>query len=172
MEGFVFGNVDKVPLPKVETFTFLHPSVEAIFYTPAGELHVQHTSYVITAITLILLIVFGCCCYKNLSFRRFFVTKISSLGSFLYIKMTTENFRLKKESASLNRKIDKNWSDIEKMERLIERKAALQSKLPVLNEAPESAEPSAPPQKKAQVQIHQSSSQVTLKQNPTTPHGK
>ena len=68
--------------------------------------------------------------------------------------MTTENFRLKQESASLNRKIDKNWSDIEKMERLIERKAALQSKLPVLNEAPESAEPSAPPQKRAQVQIH------------------
>ena len=58
------------------------------------------------------------------------------------------------------------------MERLIERKAALQAKLPVLNEAHESAEPSAPPQKRAQVQIHQFSSQVSLKQNPTTPRGK
>ena len=86
--------------------------------------------------------------------------------------MTTESFRLKKESANLNRKIDKNWSDIEKMERLIERKAALQAKLPVLNEAPEGTQPSAPPQKKAQVQIHQSSSQVSLKQHPTTPRGK
>ena len=172
MEGFVFSNVDKAPLPQVETFTFLHPSVEAFFYTPAGELHVEHTSYVITAITLILAIVFGCCCYRNLSFRRFFINKISSLGSFLYIKMTTESFRLKKESANLNRKIDKNWSDIEKMERLIERKAALQAKLPLLNEAPEGTQPSAPPQKKAQVQIHQSSSQVSLKQNPTTPRGK
>ena len=83
-----------------------------------------------------------------------------------YHKMTTESFRLKKESANLNRKIDKNWSDIEKMEKLIEKKAALQAKLPVLNEAPEGAQPSAPPQKiRAQVQIHQSSSQASLKQN-------
>ena len=59
------------------------------------------------------------------------------------------------------------------MEKLIEKKAALQAKLPAFEEAPEGARPSAPPQgARAQVQIHQSSSQASLKQNSTAPRGK
>ena len=63
------------------------------------------------------------------------------------------------------------------MERLIEKKAALQAKLPALEEAPEGVPgPSAPSQgARAQVEIHQppSSSHTSLKvQNSTSPRGK
>ena len=59
--------------------------------------------------------------------------------------MTSENYRLKREHSDLNKKINQNWNDIERMEALISKKAALQAILPENepNNAP--SVPSAPP---------------------------
>ena len=155
MEKFTFSNIDKSPLPDIPTFTFLHPSIEKFFITPAGELHIQNTSYVVSSVFIIIFIIIGCCCVKNLAFRNFFINKFTTIKESLYMKMTSETYRLKKEHASLNKKIDQNWCDIERMEKLIQKKAALQARLPS-NETNSQAAPSAPPAQdnRATVEIH------------------
>ena len=78
--------------------------------------------------------------------------------------MTSENYRLKREHSDLNKKINQNWNDIERMEALISKKAALQAILPANepNNAPSA--PSAPPapqpdqDNRVTVEIHPQSS--------------
>ena len=70
--------------------------------------------------------------------------------------MTSEAYRQKRECSDLVKKINKNWTDIERMEALISKKAALQARLPS-NEPSNSPAPSAPPatqDKRATVEIH------------------
>ena len=156
MEKFTFSNIDKTPLPDIPQFTFLHPSIEKFFMTPAGELHIQNTSYVVSTVFIVSAIVIGCCCVKNQGFRNFFITKFNAIKETLYIKMTSENYRLKREHSDLNKKINQNWNDIERMEALISKKAALQAILPA-NEPNNETAPSAPPaaqDNRATVEIH------------------
>ena len=124
--------------------------------TPAGELHIQHTSYVVSTVFIIIAIIIGCCCIKNLAFRNFFITKFNTIKESLYMKMTSETYRLKREHSDLNKKINQNWTDIERMEALISKKAALQAILPS-NESNNETSPSAPPatqDNRATVKIH------------------
>ena len=144
MEEFTFSNIDKTPLPNIPQFTFLHPKIEDFFLTPAGELHIENTSYVVTSIFIVSAIVVTCCCVKNQGFRNFFITKFNIIKEALYIKLTSENYRLKREHADLNKKINQNWNDIERMEALIAKKAALQAVIPT-NEHSSAPSPSAPP---------------------------
>ena len=70
--------------------------------------------------------------------------------------MTSETYRLKREHSDLNKKINQNWTDIERMEALISKKAALQAILPS-NESNNETSPSAPPatqDNRATVEIH------------------
>ena len=148
MQEFSFSNIPLRDLPEIPQFTFLHPTVEKFFVTPAGELHVENTSYVVITVVACFCIIMACCCAKNIAFRTFFITKFNDLKTSLYIKMTTEEYRDKKQCDDLNKKINKNWSDIGKMEALIAKKAALQARLPVNSNdsiAPSySSTPSAP----------------------------
>ena len=148
MQEFSFSNIPIRDLPDIPQFTFLHPTVEKFFVTPAGELHVENTSYVVITVVACFCIIMACCCAKNIAFRTFFITKFNDLKTSLYIKMTTEEYRDKKQCDDLNKKINKNWSDIGKMEALIAKKAALQARLPVNSSdsiAPSySSTPSAP----------------------------
>ena len=159
MSAYTFSNIDKSPLPDIPQFTFLHPSIEQFFLTPAGELHIQNTSYLVSTVFIIITIVIGCCCYRNLAFRNFFITRFTAIKESLYIKLTSENYRLKREHADLNKKVNQNWVDIERMESLISKKAALLARLPA-NEPKNRAAPSAPsapldtPDNRATIEIH------------------
>ena len=141
MASFTFSNIDKTELPPVPQFTFLHPSLESIILTPAGKLHVQNISYMVSTVTLVTILVLACCCFKNNAFRTWSMAKLTSLKNSLYEKFTSEEFRLKQEHKSLNKKVNQNWLDIERMESLINKKAALLSKLPAETSK---ASPSAP----------------------------
>ena len=66
------------------------------------------------------------------------MSKFTSLKDSLYVKITSEEFRLKREHKNLNKKVNQNWVDIERMESLISKKAA---KLPAETSK---ATPSAP----------------------------
>ena len=158
MSSYTFSNIDKSPLPPVPQFTFMHPNLESFFLTPAGELHVQNTSYLISTVIIIIGVVLACCCYKNIAFRNCFIAKFTALKDSLYIKITSEEFRLKREHKDLNKKVNQNWVDIERMESLISKKAALLARLPA--EPASRATPSAPrapldtPDKRAPIEIH------------------
>ena len=164
MEKFTFSNIDKSPLPEIPQFTFLHPSIEKFFITPTGELHIHNTSYVVITVFVIISIIIGCCCAKNMAFRDFFITRFNAIKNTLYIKMTSEAYRQKRECSDLVKKINKNWTDIERMEALISKKAALQARLPAkssdspapsYSSAPSA--PAAPPStqdRRATVEIH------------------
>ena len=159
MSAYTFSNIDKSPLPQIPQFTFMHPSIESFFLTPAGELHVENTSYLVSSVFLIITIVIGCCCYRNIAFRNCFIARFTALKESLYIKITSEEFRLKREHKDLNKKVNQNWVDIERMESLISKKAALLARLPA-NEPASRATPSAPrapldtPDNRAPIEIH------------------
>ena len=73
--------------------------------------------------------------------------------------MTSETYRLKREHSDLNKKINQNWNDIERMEALISKKAALQAILPAneTNNETVASAPSAPPadqDNRVTVEIH------------------
>ena len=135
--------MDKDPIPPTAQFTFLHPSIESIFLTPAGQLHVTNTSYVLTTVFIVIVLAIGCCCYKNPSCRNCFVTKITALQEKLYVKFTSKEFRDKRELKDLNDKVNSNWVQIERMEGLIAKKSALLAKLPA-NSPPSRPAPPAP----------------------------
>merc|ERR1712030_287531 len=63
------------------------------------------------------------------------------MGSTLYELCTTEQFRLKQKRHQLDKKIDKSYTELKKMEDLIEKKKEIHKKLP----RAQSAEPTAPP---------------------------
>ena len=157
MASYTFSNIDKSSLPPVPQFTFLHPSLESIILTPAGELHVQNISYLVSTVTFVIGVVLACCCYRNIAFRNWSMAKFTSLKDSLYEKITSEEFRLKREHKNLNKKVNQNWVDIERMESLISKKAALLAKLPAETSK---ATPSAPrppldaPDNKAPIEIH------------------
>ena len=172
MSQFTFSNVDKDPIPPTAQFTFLHPNIESIFLTPAGQIHVANTSYVFTTVFVIMVLAIACCCYKSPSCRNGFVTKVTALQEKLYVKLTSKEFRDKRELKDLNDKVNSNWDQIERMEGLIAKKSALLAKLPA--NSPSRPAPPAPPAASAPLdspdiataEIHsapaRSSSSVTL----------
>ena len=125
MSSFTFSNVDKDEIPPVAQFTFLHPSLESVFLTPAGQIHVANTSYVFTTAFVIILLAIGFCCYKSPTCRHGFVTRVTALQEKAYVKVTSKEFRDKRELKSLNDKVNTNWVQINNMEALIAKKTAL-----------------------------------------------
>ena len=130
----------------------LHPKLEKFLFDEAGELRIDHVSYTGFAITIFILIVCGCCCWKVACFRLFFFSKGNLIVKQLYTFFTTERFRLKKEKKGLDKDIDKSWAELKRMEEVIARKSELKRKLPPTSKdkvptVPSGAEkrPSAPP---------------------------
>ena len=89
---------------------------------------------------LLLLIVFGCCCWKVECFRTFAFAQIRNAYEFLYKVFTTSEFRLKQERNKLDTKIEKGYAELKKMEGLVDKKLELNKKVPRHG----NAEPSAP----------------------------
>jgi len=164
LNSFTFSNVDKLDIPPPEQFTFLHPSLESVFLTPAGQIHVANTSYVCTTIFVIILLAVSFCCYKSPACRNGFITRITALKERAYIKLTSKEYREKRELEDLNNKVNTNWQQISNMEALIAKKTALLAS----RQAP-SHPPTAPLDTPdiAQADVHaspaRSSSTVTLK---------
>ena len=117
--------MDKLDIPPPEQFTFLHPSLESIFLTPAGQVHIANTSYFFTIILIIILLGVSFCCYKSPACRNGFVSRITTLKEKAYITLTSKEYREKKELEDLNNKVNTNWQQISNMEALIQKKTAL-----------------------------------------------
>ena len=88
---------------------------------------------------LLLLIVFGCCCWKVECFRTFAFAKVRTVYEFLYKVFTTSEFRLKRERNKLDSKIEKGHAELKRIEGLVDKKLELNKKVPRLGN-----EPSAP----------------------------
>ena len=154
MSDYVFSNIDKTALPEIQSFTVLHPVLEQFFFTEAGELNIHHAGYVGSSLFIVIVGTFACCCWRNLAFRQFFLSKGTFLINYIYNLFTSEEYRLKKESDKLDEEIGEKWDELKKMESLIAKKAELRRKLPDLENKPE---PSAPLQSGAQThcEVHQ-----------------
>ena len=174
LNSFTFSNVDKLDIPPPEQFTFLHPSLESIFLTPAGQVHIAHTSYFFTIIFIIIFLGVSFCCYKSPACRNGFVSRITTLKEKAYITLTSKEYRENKELEDLNNKVNTNWQQISNMEALIQKKTALLAARQVPSHPPtalsSSNSPSAPIDTPdiAQADVHvtpiRSSSTTTLKQ--------
>ena len=175
LNSFTFSNVDKLDIPPPEQFTFLHPSLESIFLTPAGQVHIEHTSYFFTIIFIIIFLGVSFCCYKSPACRNGFVSRITKLKEKAYITITSKEYRENKELEDLNEKVNTNWQQISNMEALIQKKTALLAARQVQSHPPtapsSSHAPSAPlddPDSIAQADVHvtpiRSTSATTLKQ--------
>ena len=175
LNDFTFSNVDKLDIPPPEQFTFLHPSIESIFLTPAGEIHIEHTSYFFTIFFIIVFLGVSFCCYKSPACRNGFISKIKNLKEKAYVTVTSKEYRENKELEDLNEKVNTNWQQISNMEALIQKKTALLAARQNQSHAPpaqsSSHAPSAPledPDSIAQADVHvtpgRSSSATTLKQ--------
>ena len=103
MNKFVFSNIDQKPLPVHPPLTMLHPTVEEFLFDEAGEIRANHVSYTGLVIFLLICIFCGCCCWKCVSFREFFVTKTKMGVNMIYKWFTTENYRLSKEAKQLDK---------------------------------------------------------------------
>ena len=125
LNSFTFSNVDKLDIPPPEQFTFLHPSLENIFLTPAGQIHVEHTSYFFTIIFIIIFLGVSICCYKSPACRNGFISRITKLKEKAYITVTSREYRENKELEDLNEKVNTNWQQISNMEALIQKKTQL-----------------------------------------------
>ena len=177
LNSFTFSNVDKLDIPPPEQFTFLHPSLESIFLTPAGQVHIAHTSYFFTIIFIIILLGVSFCCYKSPACRNGFVSRITTLKEKAYITLTSKEYRDNKELEDLNNKVNTNWQQISNMEALIQKKTALLAARQIPSHPPpdfsSSNSPSAPAAPIdtpdiVQAEVHvapvRSSSSTTLKQ--------
>ena len=152
LHDFTFSNIDQQPIFNNPPLTMLHPKLEKFLFDEAGELRIDHVSYTGSAITIFILIVCGCCCWKVACFRLFFFSKGNMVVKQLYTFCTTEKFRLKKEKKGLDKDIDKSWAELKRMEEVIARKSELKRKLPPTSKdkvpsVPSGTEkrPSAPP---------------------------
>ena len=125
LSSFTFSNVDKLSIPPPEQFTVLHPSIESIFFTEAGQVHIAHTSYFFTIIFFLTLLGIGLCCCKFPACRNGFISRIINLKEKAYIAFTSKEFRDQKELEDLNIKVNTNFRQIEDMEQLIAKKTAL-----------------------------------------------
>ena len=157
---YVFSNIDPKPLPSVPSLTILHPTLERFFFTSAGEVNITHVSYLGSTVFVIIIMIFLCCCWKNDSFRKFFISKTELLINWTYTLMTTETYRLQKETETLDKEIDKSWNELKPMEDVIAKKQELKRKLPVPSQKEPSTtqeEPSAPPltSSKVSCDVHQ-----------------
>ena len=82
--------------------------------------------------------------------------------------MTTEEYRDKKECSDLNKKINKNWTDIGRMEALIAKKAALQARLPAnSSDSPAPSYSSAPSAPAAPPSTHDRRTTVEIHHQPS-----
>ena len=161
LQEYEFSNIDSLKMDPEPSLTVLHPSLERFFYTPAGELKVEHVSSVGVGIGLLLLIVLSCCCWKVKCFRTFAFAQVRTAYDFLYQVFTTSEFRLKQERKKLDIKIEKSYAELKKMEGLVDKKLELNKKVPRQG----NAEPSAPMEDsiskvsgnvKAEVDVHTS----------------
>ena len=103
-------------------------------------------------------------CWKVQCFRECAFAQIQKAYSTLYKLCTTSEYRLKQKRHQLDKKIDKGYDELKKMEGLIEKKKEINKKLP----RAKSVEPSAPmaeaiekssgelrvPQPKSMVDVH------------------
>merc|ERR1711888_472288 len=90
---------------------------------------------------LFLITIIAICCWKVKCFRECAFSQIQKAHSTLYELCTTEQFRLKQKRHQLDKKIDKGYNELKKMEGLIEKKKEINKILP----RAQSAEPTAPP---------------------------
>ena len=140
LRDYEFSNIDSLKMDPEPSLTILHPSLEQFFYTQAGELKIEHVSLVGVSMGLLLLIVFGCCCWKVKCFRDFAFAQIRNAYEFLYKVFTTSEYRLKQERNKLDTKIERGYAELKKMEGLVDKKIELNKKVPRHG----NAEPSAP----------------------------
>merc|ERR1712082_363968 len=136
-----FSNIDSLQEDKEPRLTILHPSMERFFYDEAGQLKVENASLMGTGMVLFLIIIIAICCWKVKCFRECAFSQIQKAYSTLYKLCTTEQYRLKQKRRQLDKKIDKGYNELKKMEGLIEKKKEINKKLP----RAKSVEPSAPP---------------------------
>ena len=92
----------------------LHPTVEKFIFDEAGEINVAHVSYAGTAVFMLILTFCICCCWKNVVFRMFFISKAELVINKIYTMCTTENFRLAREAKNLDKELEKKLERVEK----------------------------------------------------------
>ena len=141
IRDYEFSNIDSLQEDKEPRLTILHPSMERFFYDEAGQLKVENASLMGTGMFLLLITILVLCCWKVTCFREGVFSIIQKAHSTLYELCTTEQFRLKQKRHQLDKKIDKSYTELKKMEDLIEKKKEIHQKLP----RAQSAEPTAPP---------------------------
>ena len=147
LNDYVFSNIDQKPLPSIPPLTILHPKLERFFFSAAGEVNITHVSYMGSIVFILVITVFICCCWKNKSFRTFFISKTEFVINWVYTLMTTENYRLQRETKTLDKEIDKSWNELKRMEDVIAKKQELKRKLPATSQKEVTSmkkEPSAP----------------------------
>ena len=88
----------------------------------------------------LLITIIAICCWKVQCFRECAFAQIQKAYSTLYKLCTTSEYRLKQKRHQLDKKIDKGYDELKKMEGLIEKKKEINKKLP----RAKSVEPSAP----------------------------
>ena len=166
LRDFTFSNIDTLQEDLEPSLTILHPTLERFFYDEAGQLQIEHTSLLGAGMVFLLITIMGCCCWKVQCFREFAFAQIRKAYSTLYKVCTTSEYRLKQKRHKLDKKIDKGYAELKKMEGLVEKKKEINKKLP----RAKSVEPSAPaaeaiekvsgelrvPQPKSMVDVHTS----------------
>ena len=122
----------------------LHPTLERFFFTAAGDVNIRHVSYVGSTVFIVAATIFACCCWKNSSFRTFFVSKAAFIINWIYNLFTTETYRLQKLTRKLDKEIGKSWDELKRMEDVIAKKEELKRKLPAVSDKEGPSVPSAP----------------------------
>ena len=141
LRDYEFSNIDTLQEDKEPRLTILHPSLERFFYDEAGQLKVENASLLGTGMVIFLITIIAICCWKVKCFRECAFSQIQKAYSTLYKLCTTEQYRLKQKRHQLDKKIDKGYDELKKMEDLIEKKKEINKKLP----RAKSVEPTAPP---------------------------
>ena len=141
LRDYEFSNIDTLQEDKEPRLTILHPSLERFFYDEAGQLKVENASLLGTGMVIFLITIIAICCWKVKCFRECAFSQIQKAYSTLYKLCTTEQYRLKQKRHQLDKKIDKGYDELKKMEGLIEKKKEINKKLP----RAKSVEPTAPP---------------------------
>ena len=164
LRDFEFSNIDMLQEDLEPSLTILHPQLERFFYDEAGQLKIEHASLLGAGMVFLLITIIAICCWKVQCFREFAFAQIQKAYSTLYKLCTTSEYRLKQKRRQLDKKIDKGYDELKKMEELIEKKKEINKKLP----RAKSVEPSAPaaeakekisgelrvPQPKSMVDVH------------------
>merc|ERR1711888_162015 len=128
LRDFEFSNIDTLQEDKEPRLTIEHASLERFFYDEAGQLKIEHASLLGAGMVFLLITIIGCCCWKVQCFREFAFAQIQKAYSTLYKFCTTSEYRLKQKRHKLDKKIDKGYAELKKMEGLVEKKKEINKK--------------------------------------------